>query len=117
VLAVVFSEAGADRVVPFIGAAAISAVNLAEVVAKLCERGAPDDEIERELNRLALTVVPFDEVLGFEAGNLHRATRGKSISLGDRACLVTARRLGVPAVTGDRAWAELDFDVAVELIR
>ncbi len=117
VLAVIFSEAGAERVVPFLGVSAISAVNLAEVVAKLCERDAPAGEIDRELSRLDLIILPFDEALGFEAGMLHRLTKGRNISLGDRACLVTARRLWVPVLTGDRGWAELGLDIPIELIR
>jgi PIN domain nuclease of toxin-antitoxin system len=52
-----------------------------------------------------------------EAGLLHRFTKGRDISLGDRACLVTARHFGVPAVTGDRGWQHLDVGVEVELIR
>jgi PIN domain nuclease of toxin-antitoxin system len=100
-----------------LGSAAVSAVNLGEVVSKLCERGIPDDEIRRELDRLRLTVLPFDEVLGLEAGMLHRTTRGANISFGDRACLVTARRLGLPAVTADRPWTSLGLGIAVEIIR
>ena len=37
--------------------------------------------------------------------------------LADRACLALAVRLGVPAVTADRAWAELDVGVEVIAVR
>ena len=117
VLAVIFAEPGADRVIPLLGSSAISSVNLCEVVAKLCERTASASEIEREVTRLELLVMPFDESLGHQAGLLHLTTRGRNISLGDRACLVIARRMGLPAYTGDRTWAELGVDVMVELIR
>jgi len=40
-----------------------------------------------------------------------------ALSLGDRACLALGERLGLPVVTADRAWADLDLDVAVSLIR
>jgi ribonuclease VapC len=116
-LAIIFSEAGADRVIPLLGGVAASSVNFGEVVTKRCERGSSDDEIRGELRRLALVIVPFDETLAFEAGMLHRMTRGKNISFGDRACLATARQLDVPAVTADRPWANLGLGIRIELIR
>jgi PIN domain nuclease of toxin-antitoxin system len=39
--------------------------------------------------------------------------RGHLLSLADRCCLATAIRVGLPAVTGDRAWTTLDLDVEV----
>ena len=117
VLAVIFAEPGADHVIPLLGFSAISSVNLCEVVAKLCERNASASEIEREVERFELLVVSFDEFLAFDAGVLHIKTKGRNISLGDRACLVTARRMDLPACTGDRQWMDLDLDVTIELIR
>lgn len=86
VLAVIFAEPGADRVIPLLGSSAISSVNLCEVVAKLCERTASASEIEREVTRLELLVVPFDESLGHQAGLLHLTTRGRN-NLARRPCL------------------------------
>ena len=71
----------------------------------------------RSVERLRLKVLPFGEAMAVETGLLHRFTKGRDISLGDRACLVTARHFGVPAVTADRSWAELDIGVRVEVIR
>jgi ribonuclease VapC len=39
------------------------------------------------------------------------------LSLGDRACLALARLRNLPAVTADRAWANLDLDIAIEVLR
>ena len=117
VLALLFAEPGADHVVQFLDTGAISAVNVAEVVSKLMERDAPPGMVDRELSRLRLRVLPFDEKLAWEAGALHKLTHGRSISLGDRACLATARSLNVPAVTGDRMWADLGLDVQMQFIR
>ena len=117
VLSVVFAEPGADYVTRFLGSAGISAVNLAEVVSKLTERRAPPDMVGRELDRLGLQVIAFDERLGWDAGVLHKLTRGRNVSLGDRACLATARSFKLPAVTGDRTWADLGLDVQIEFIR
>ncbi|MBI3977092.1 MAG: hypothetical protein HY331_02795 [Chloroflexi bacterium] len=47
--------------------------------------------------------VDFDADLAYQAGLLHPATRQAGLSLGDRACLALARRLGLPALTADRA--------------
>jgi PIN domain nuclease of toxin-antitoxin system len=47
-----------------------------------------------------------------------RATTGRrDISLGDRACLALAFRLGLPVLTSDGSWADLGLDVAVQAIR
>jgi ribonuclease VapC len=50
-------------------------------------------------------------------GRLWQATRDAGLSLADRACLALASRLGVPAVTADRAWSALDVGVEVIVVR
>jgi PIN domain nuclease of toxin-antitoxin system len=35
----------------------------------------------------------------------------------ERACLALAQRLGVPAVTADRAWTSLELDIEVVCVR
>ena len=44
-------------------------------------------------------------------------TRSAGLSLGDRACLALAQRLGLEAVTAERAWAGLELGVTVRVIR
>jgi PIN domain nuclease of toxin-antitoxin system len=44
-------------------------------------------------------------------------TEPQGLSLADRACLVLAARLGVPALTSDGKWAEADVEAEVVLIR
>jgi PIN domain nuclease of toxin-antitoxin system len=117
VLAVMKEEAGAEQVRARMENAAISVVNLAEIATKLTEWEVPPPLVIRSIEQLQLRVLAFDRDLAMEAGLLHRFTKGRDISLGDRACLVTARRFGVPAVTGDRGWQDLDVGVEVELIR
>ena len=51
------------------------------------------------------------------AARLWPSTRSSGLSLADRACLALALRLGVPAVTADRAWLELDVGVEVIAVR
>jgi PIN domain nuclease of toxin-antitoxin system len=51
------------------------------------------------------------------AGLLASKTRRRNISLADRACLSLAMELGMPVLTGDRAWRDLDLGVEVRLFR
>jgi ribonuclease VapC len=55
--------------------------------------------------------------LALSVAALHTRTRGTRLSPAYRACLALARDLRVPAVTADRAWADLDLNVAVRIIR
>ena len=95
----------------------MSAVNLSEVVAKLTDLGYAADFVSERLTRLDLDVRPFDHAQAEQAGLLRPATRPLGLSLGDRACLALAAALKRTAVTADRAWAQLDIGVPVELIR
>ncbi|MGE0599827.1 MAG: type II toxin-antitoxin system VapC family toxin [Dehalococcoidia bacterium] len=99
------------------GEAAISAVNLAEVVAKLDERSFDPIAIQQMLSAFGMEVFPFDEPLAVQSGLLRSRTRRSGLSLGDRACLALAQHLGVPAATTDRAWQTLDTPVEIRLLR
>lgn len=112
-LAVMLGEPRSEGVIPLLSGAEIGAVNLAEVVAKLQERGVPDAEIERDIAELDLPVIAFDETLAMAAGKLRNRTRNLGLSLGDRACLALALARGLPAVTTDRGWSALDIGVEV----
>jgi ribonuclease VapC len=116
-LALVHGEPGADRVKAALPVAALSSANLAEVVSKLVERRMPPAEITELLQDLDLDLHPFDEALAFAAGFLRASTRNQRLSLGDRACLALARRLGASVLTADRAWQGLGLGVRVELLR
>lgn len=116
-LAAMLREPGADYVQHRLGEARISAVNLSEVVAKLQDRGVPDDVVEESLAELDLLVVPFDAEQALVAGRLRGATKAAGLSLGDRACLALAAVLGATAITTDKAWAEPKLPVQIELAR
>ncbi len=117
VLAVLNGEPGADSVRPHLPGAHISAVNAAEVAAKLVDGGADAIAAGRTLDRLGARVVAFDRDDVVPAARLRAKSRAAGLSLGDRACLALAQRLGAPALTADRAWRGLDTDVEVRLIR
>ncbi len=117
VLAFILKERGGEAVSAHIPDIAISTVNVAEVVAKLCDGEVSDDDVRLTIEDLDLDIVQFDGEMAFDSGLLRRKTRHVGLSLGDRACLALARRLGLPALTADRRWAELDVGVEVRLIR
>jgi PIN domain nuclease of toxin-antitoxin system len=116
-LALLGSEPGGDKVVQALSrGVAMSAVNLAEVVAKLADSGMPDEAIHATLDPLGLTLIDFDRDVAFQTGLLRPATRSAGLSLGDRACLALAQHLSLPALTADRNWANLSLGIPVTLI-
>jgi PIN domain nuclease of toxin-antitoxin system len=64
-----------------------------------------------------LRVVPLNEDDSVTIARLRPLTRAHGLSLGDRACLATALRLGRPVLTADRSWANFDVGVTIRLIR
>lgn len=117
VLAVLRDEPGADFVLERSQGAAISTVNLAEVMSTIAGRGGDIAVAKRNVGRLRMRVIPFDAAQAERVGELRPLTRHLSISLGDRACLALAEKLGASALTVDRPWRRLELGVKVELIR
>lgn len=118
-LAWIEDEPGGDRVLDALGSGAVvmSAVNWAEVLAKLADRGVSDEDLRRIRGSLDLEIRPFDEHAAFESVALRRATRSLGLSIGDRACLGLARLEEAAALTADRRWIKVDADIEVEVIR
>ena len=117
-LALLNQEEGSDLVAELVAAgAAIGAVNLSEVAAKLSLAGMPEAQIRETLDPLGLEVVPFDGEQAYQAALLVGPTRAVGLSLGDRACLALAAQVGLPAVTADRAWRQLELDIHIRVIR
>lgn len=116
-LALLNAEPGSQAVAERLSEAALGAVSLSEVVAKLSERGIPENVIRSALDGLGLEIIPFDEAMAYRAGLLRRATRPVGLSLGDRACLALAQQLEAPALTTDQSWKTLRIGVKVRAIR
>lgn len=116
-LALLNREPGHEEVAGTIPHAAISAVNLSEVVAKLADNGMSEDEIREALEGLALEIHGFGRELAYETGLLRPTTRSKGLSLGDRACLALGYRLELPVLTTDRVWRGLDVEAEIRLAR
>ena len=117
VLAWLRQERGADVVEVRLADAQLCTVNLAEVVSKLADFGLPDAVGVETVANLGMKVVPFGEALAMRTGQLRAVTRTRGLSLGDRACIALAEAAGLPILTADRIWAELDLGVEVVLIR
>jgi PIN domain nuclease of toxin-antitoxin system len=90
---------------------------LAEVFAKLTERGLSQREADMIVYRYQLAVVPFDEDLARQTGALRPTTKALGLSLGDRASLALARRERLPILTADKSWATLDLGVPIKVVR
>jgi PIN domain nuclease of toxin-antitoxin system len=118
-LARVYSEPGAARVETVLMSAPcfMSSVNLAEFASKSADQGLARVDVEIVLDGFDIEIVEFDDDLALASGALRAPTRPLGLSLGDRACLALAQKLGATALTTDRPWTKLDLGIAVECIR
>ena len=117
VLAILNNEAGADHAREFLRGGLMTTVNAVEVGTRLVDKGATPEAARHSQRFLKLKIVEFDPYLGDLAVELRTLTRPFGLSLADRACLALAVREGLPAVTADSIWANLDLPCAIELIR
>lgn len=111
-LAYLHDEAGAEEVESALAdGAAIGAVNLGETLSKLAVVGEkPADVVQRLGDSLGdlLRIEPVTAEDAIRIAELVPRQRELDLSLGDRACLALALRLGLPVLTADRSWAALD---------
>ncbi len=117
ILAYLEGEVGSPDVEKLLDEAAVSAINIAEVASKLAERGAPEDRIRQTIQALGVEVIPCDETISYQIGDLRRSTKALGLSLGDRACLATALQQNVRAITADRNWKTVKVGVRIQVIR
>lgn len=122
-LAYLRDEPGAEVVADAIAeGAAISTVNLAEVLSRVADRDGDPSRLAGEMTDRgllggAVSVESFTDEDAVEVARLRPETRAQGLSLGDRACLALARRLGLPALTADTAWSRLGLEVTLQQIR
>ena len=117
VLAYLQQEMGYEKVREALEAGAVvSTVNLAEVYAKVIDKGLTLEGVATRLKALGLSSLPVTEEDARRSALLYPAARTLGLSLADRVCLALALRLNLPALTADQGWREFG-DVQVELIR
>ena len=120
-LAYLHDEEGAAEVADALAkTAAMSAANLAEALSKLAERGADPRRVVSDLEERGvlgglIEVEPLTADDAVLIAELVASTRERGLGLGDRSCLALGRRLGLPVVTADRAWAEVEVAVGVQV--
>ena len=118
VLALLHEEPGADRVEAALDGAAMSSVNLSEVLQKAEQHGVDTEGLEFDIQALGVSLHDFGVGSARDAADLWPITRRRGLSLGDRACLALARELGAVALTTDTRWANLDpEDVTIHVVR
>lgn len=122
-LALIRGEPGGDMVAEHLVAGCwVSTVNWAEVLARVARTLGSVDAAEHRLwsqpsLHATLFLHPFDETCAREAARLLPTTKALGSSLADRACLAVGRITGLPVLTCDRAWSEIDLNVEIRLIR
>ncbi|MES3090888.1 type II toxin-antitoxin system VapC family toxin [Sphingomonas aerolata] len=117
VLAYLRGEPGGDILVRDIGPFCLSSVNLAEIMTKVIDLDLSAEDVTSVLKTLPIENFAYGTEDAVRTATLRTATRPLGLSLGDRACLALAARLAVPVLTADTAWAGLDLDIEVRLIR
>ncbi|MPZ24222.1 MAG: PIN domain-containing protein [Dehalococcoidia bacterium] len=116
-LAVLFEEPGGQDIRQRLAQAVLSTVNWSEAAQKFVERGTSFNLTAQRLFGFGLRVEPFTIEDAERAATLRPPTAALGLSLGDRACLALAERLGLAAFTADRAWARLAIGIDVRMIR
>jgi ribonuclease VapC len=102
--------------------AAISVANWIEVLSKLAERGEDPGVAAAEMRGAELvgqvvSIEPITDDDCIAIARLRPQTKAQGLSLADRACLVLAERLDVPALTTDGEWAKARVQARVRTIR
>lgn len=119
ILALLLGEPGAQKVAAVLADSVVTTINLSEVVGYYARSGADEASIRTMLDALPCECAPFDKELAYTTGMLLPLTRSAGPSLGDRACLALAKRLGIPAMTADRSWRDIAgaVGITIDLIR
>lgn len=116
-LAYVLEEQGEEEAQDRIAGASISAANWAEVIEKALRADVDAATLRASFEALGAQVLPVEVGHAEYAAHLQEPTRRHGLSLADRICFALARDLGSPILTADRAWAEIDVGIEVQLIR
>ncbi len=117
IVAFLRGEPGQDAVAARLTDACMSAVSVAELMARMAKDGLSPASTMAHLRDVALDIVPFDGDQIEIAGTLIGLGRRHGIGLGDCCCIALARVRGCPVLTADRAWTKLGIKVDIQLIR
>ena len=116
-LAFLHDEPGGEKVSPVLEGARVSAVNWSEVLQKSLQRGVDVAGMGQEFTEVGVSFEPFTSQQAETAAWLWSHTRNHGLSFADRACLALAMDKGLPVITADRAWVQLNLDIEIRVLR
>jgi ribonuclease VapC len=116
-LCVLFDEPGSEAVRPLLRGSIMSAVNYSETLSKIHDKGGNAAAVQTQIERLEITMVPFDAKFAILAANLRPTTRAMQFSFADRACLALAASRKMAVLTADKDWSKLDLGIEVRQFR
>jgi PIN domain nuclease of toxin-antitoxin system len=116
-LAFLHSEPGQERVRNALNTAHVSTVNWAEVLQKSLRRQVDITGMQEEFTEIGVTFEPFTPKQAEITAYLWDKTCQFGLSLADRSCLALAIDKETVVLTADRAWARLDLDIDIQLVR
>ncbi len=118
-LALLLGERGGEKVMAAFLAQenpiVMSAVNWSEVLARLQRESTIVDGDKLKGLLPGVEVAPFGRREAEQTADLAKSY--PSLSLGDRACLALAAARNAAAWTADRAWAQMNLGVRLEMLR
>jgi ribonuclease VapC len=110
VLAVLFGEPGAGRVVGALRGGVVPAIIYAEILSKL-------SDAKQDCDDLGTVVLPMSQAQAETAARLTTLGKLSGLSLADRTCIGIALDLDQEVMTADRKWATAPHGAKVTLIR
>ena len=116
-LAFLHDEPGGEKVSLALEGARVSAVNWSEVLQKSLQRGVDVAGMGQEFTEVGVSFEPFTPQQAETAAWLWSHTRNHGLSFADRACLALAMNKGLPVITADRAWVQLNLDIEIRVLR
>ena len=116
-LALLAEEPGADEVEKLLDGAAMSTVNLSEVLQKSEQHGIDTEGLDFDLEALGVEFHLFNLTQARATADVWARAPRAGLSLGDRACLALAHSLSGTAVTTDRRWSAAKHGTEVRVIR
>ncbi len=117
ILTLLKMEQGHEIAEKYLENAIVSSVNFSEVLTVLTRAGFGQKNITESLKETFLYIEEFNSDQAIIAATLDSSTRKHGLSLGDRACLALAKYHGLPVLTADKIWKNLDLGIKVVLIR
>jgi PIN domain nuclease of toxin-antitoxin system len=111
------NEPGAERVRIALDSARVSTVNWAEVLQKSLRRQVDINSMQEEFTEIGVTFEPFTPNQAELVAHLWEKTRQFRLSLADLSCLALAMEQEAAVMTADRAWANLDLGIEIQLVR